>query len=137
MIKNRLLFFLAVLVPLSFACTTTEQSKNNNTVRASSASTNSGTPESLPTPSSSTIAPMNEEVVLRVSVDEEPKLRPRIVGETNLPDKTELLVTVSGKSTNFTAQDKTSVQAGRFQAGPFGSSTGLHPGQYTVDVVMP
>lgn len=80
---------------------------------------------------------MSEEVILRISVEEDSKLRPKIIGETNLPDNTELSVTVSGKSTNFTGQDKASVQAGRFQAGPFGPSNGLNPGQYTVDVVMP
>jgi hypothetical protein len=80
---------------------------------------------------------MNEEVDLRISFEDDSRLNPKIIGQTNLPDKTELLVTISGKSANFTGQDKTSVQAGRFQAGPFGSSSGLQTGQYTVDIVMP
>jgi len=124
--KNRIVCVLAVIVLVSFACNTTEQNKNNNPVPSSSANTNTATSQSS-----------NEEVILRISVEEDSKLRPKITGETNLPDKTELLVTVSGKSTNFTGQDKTSVQAGRFQAGPFGPPSGLQPGQYTVDVVMP
>ncbi len=124
--NNRIVCVLAVIVLVSFACNTTEQNKNNNPVPSSSANTNTATSQSS-----------NEEVILRISVEEDSKLRPKITGETNLPDKTELLVTVSGKSTNFTGQDKTSVQAGRFQAGPFGPPSGLQPGQYTVDVVMP
>jgi hypothetical protein len=134
--NDGILCFLAVLVSVSFACTTTEQSKNNNAVPTSSANTNSATSQSSPAPSNSDSAPMNEDVILHLSVEEDSTLRPKIVGKTNLPDKTELLVTVSGKSTNFTGQEKTSVHAGRFQAGPFGSSSGLQPGQYTVDVVV-
>lgn len=134
--NNRVPCFLAVLVSVLSACTTTEPSKNNNAVPTSSANTNSATSQSSPAPSNSSSAPMHEEVILHISVEEDSKLRPKIVGETNLPDNTELLVTVSGKSTNFTGQDKTSVHAGRFQGGPFGSSSGLQPGQYTVDVVV-
>ena len=135
--NNRILCFLAVIVLVSFACTTTEQSKNNNTALTSSVNTNSARSQPSPVPSDSPSTPMNEEVILRISFEEDSKLRPKITGETNLPDNTELLVTVSGKSTSFNGQDKTSVQSGRFQAGPFGSSNGLKPGQYTVDVVMP
>lgn len=135
--NNRILCFLAVLVSVSFACATIDQSKNNNTVPTSSANMNSATSQSSPAQSNSSSAPRNEEVTLRISVEEDSKLRPKIIGETNLPDRTELLVTVSGKSTNFAGQDKTSVQAGRFQAGPFGPPNGLKPGQYTVDVTMP
>lgn len=135
--NNCILCFLAALVSVSFACSTIDQSKNTNTPPARSANTNSATSQPSTTPSNASSGLMSEEVTLRISVEEDSKSRPKIIGETNLPDKTELLVTISGKSTNFSGQDKTSVQAGRFQAGPFGPPNGLKAGQYTVDVVMP
>jgi hypothetical protein len=60
-----------------------------------------------------------------------------VKGKTNLPDGTPILATVQGKSNNFSGQDKAVVQYGQFEAGPFGSQTGLPYGQYSVEVGTP
>lgn len=62
---------------------------------------------------------------------------PTVVGTTNLPDGTELLVTVSRKASSYMGQANTTVSAGSFRAGPFSQhGAALNPGQYVVSVGM-
>lgn len=64
--------------------------------------------------------------------------RPLISGTTNLPDGTDLMIEISRRQTNFSAQSKTKVVAGKFQAGPFSQySSPLNPGTYVVEITMP
>jgi len=60
-----------------------------------------------------------------------------VIGKTNLPDKTELLISLSNETIGFTAQDKTMVNNGRFSGGPLGPKSGLTEGNYVVEVMMP
>lgn len=64
--------------------------------------------------------------------------RPVVVGSTNLPDGTELMVTVARKEIGYMAQDKARVSEGKFQAGPFSRrGAGLSPGNYNLEVLTP
>lgn len=60
-----------------------------------------------------------------------------VTGNTNLPDSTELLVSISNEAAGFTAQDESIVSNGKFSAGPFGPKFGLKIGDYVVEVIMP
>lgn len=76
------------------------------------------------------------EAELRIHIEQLP--RPVVSGTTNLPDGTELLVTVERADIGYKAQAKTSVQGGRYKAGPFSHRDhNLPPGGYTVEVLMP
>lgn len=64
--------------------------------------------------------------------------RPLVVGETNLPDGTELMVGLSRRKSSYSAQDKASVSNGKFRAGPFGQKgADLNPGEYTLEITTP
>ena len=64
--------------------------------------------------------------------------QPAIVGETNLPEGTELMVSLSRRASSYLGQDKTTVSGGVFRAGPFSQKgTDLNPGKYTVEIGTP
>jgi hypothetical protein len=72
---------------------------------------------------------------LTATVDERKVL---VVGVTNLPDGTNLLVSVRRKESRFYADDKTKVSDGKFRAGPFSDKKEpLSPGRYMVEVMAP
>ncbi len=131
------LCLFSVLALAASACSTPQNSKDRAAETTTSAGGISAISQPAVRPPSVGNTPMDGDVSLRVSVEQQAARRATILGETNLPNNTELLVTVSSTSTNFTGQAKTSVQSGRFLAGPFGPTGGLQPGQYTVNVVMP
>jgi hypothetical protein len=68
----------------------------------------------------------------------EGKARPEVVGVTNLPDGTLLMITLSRRESAYAAQDKASVSGGVFRAGPFSrQGSELNPGEYTIDIGSP
>lgn len=80
---------------------------------------------------------LDGDVTLRATVGEDAGRRPTVTGETSLPDGTQGMVTIQSKTTNERAQDRFTIQGGRFKAGPFSSGgEGLEPGSYTLDVTI-
>ena len=64
--------------------------------------------------------------------------KPAVVGITNLPDGTLLMVTLSRKQSSYSAQDKATVSGGSFRAGPFSQQgADLNPGKYTINIGSP
>jgi hypothetical protein len=64
--------------------------------------------------------------------------RPIVVGVTNLPDGTELMIELSRKESSYMAQSKATVSGGLFRTSPFSQKgVGLNSGTYTVEVSMP
>ena len=64
--------------------------------------------------------------------------KPTIVGTTNLPDGSYLMITVSRKESKFIVQDKVTVNGGTFRAGPFsGGGAALNPSTYSVEIATP
>lgn len=64
--------------------------------------------------------------------------KPAVIGSTNLPEGTELMLTIARKDIGYMAQAKAYVSAGKFQAGPFSNrGTALSPGSYTIEVLTP
>lgn len=64
--------------------------------------------------------------------------KPAVVGVTNLPDGTELMITLYRKQSAYSGQDKATVSDGAFSAGPFSlQGTDLNSGKYTIDIGTP
>lgn len=77
------------------------------------------------------------DVFIDLSVDFDSQGRAQIMGSTNLPNATILMVDVFNRE-GYHAQDKINVFNGKFQAGPFSYHGGGLTGEsYTVDVLMP
>lgn len=91
-----------------------------------------------PSPASAAGLPLLEDgVVLKATVGENPGRRPTVSGESNLPDGTEGIASIQSKTTKKEGSDKFTVQGGRFEAGPFSDGgQGLAPGNYTLDVTI-
>lgn len=80
-------------------------------------------------------APALSDVIVTMNTTAEGGDMPIIIGQTNLPDGTELIVSLSRRASSYGAQDKTSVRNGSFRAGPFSQHGGaLNPGIYDVEV---
>jgi hypothetical protein len=76
------------------------------------------------------------EVAIAVNVDGEKT--PTVVGLTNLPDDSKLLVTLSRKRANYSGQANATVKNGKFSAGPFSAfGKSVPPGDYEIEVVFP
>lgn len=128
-LQRHSLTILFVLL-VCFGCKTSEQNidtvKNENT-EVSSANTNK-------------VESGDESVDVELNVN--PELtegnKLKVLGETNLPNETELLISVESKTTNYKAQDKAIVKDGKFQSSEFSSRVeSLEAGQYSLDVTMP
>jgi hypothetical protein len=73
---------------------------------------------------------------LRVFVDN--PWRPVVMGTTNLPDGTELMISISRTHSDYHAQDKTTVSGGHFKSVQFSQAGGdLNPGTYRIELIMP
>lgn len=67
----------------------------------------------------------------------ETPLRPIITGETNLPDGTELMLTISRPQSNFQAQSTVKVVGGKFRSERFSQKgNDFNPGKYKLEVSM-
>lgn len=63
---------------------------------------------------------------------------PTVVGVTNLPDNSKLLITLSRRQANYSAQGHATVERGKFSTGPFSArGSPLPPGDYEIEVVFP
>jgi len=62
---------------------------------------------------------------------------PSVIGVTNLPDETKLLVSLRRRVVNYNAQVNVTVQAGRFMTEPFSDDgQALPPGDYALEISM-
>jgi hypothetical protein len=65
-------------------------------------------------------------------------VRPIVTGQTNLPDGTQLLLTISRAESRFEAQSKVKVVKGGFRSEQFSQKgADLNPGKYKLEIVMP
>lgn len=82
-------------------------------------------------------ATLSQGVLLKVTVEVTPQQRVVLSGETNLPDGTIIMTSVSDRSTDFLGQERVTVNQGRFRSSSFGPAGGLPPGIYTAGATMP
>jgi hypothetical protein len=84
------------------------------------------------------IQPLDKGVVLTFRIETNGTRRPTIVGETNLPDGTDLMISIDSRTTRYNAGSKALVQGGLFESETFSKDdSGLEAGQYTAEVSMP
>jgi hypothetical protein len=76
------------------------------------------------------------EPAIKVVVETPP--RPVVTGQTNLPDGTELMISISRKQSSYLAEDQVNVMGGNFRSQKFSEKgSDLNPGKYSVEVLMP
>jgi hypothetical protein len=84
------------------------------------------------------IQPLDKGVVLTFRIETNGTRRPTIVGETNLPDGTDLMISIDSGTIRYNASSKALVQDGHFQSETFSkSNSDLEAGRYTAQVSMP
>lgn len=89
-------------------------------------------------PASTPVKNQDITVQLTFEVENIAEKRPKIVGQTNLPDGTKLGVWIKGKSVKYNGQSSFTVQNGKFESEEFSAdSKPLPNGNYEVDVTMP
>ena len=80
----------------------------------------------------------DKDVVLTFKIETSSSRKPKITGETNLPNGTELMFSIEGKSVRYNGQDKSKVSNGSFESSTFSSNyNDLLVGQYEAEVLMP
>jgi hypothetical protein len=73
-----------------------------------------------------------------VKINIETPQRPVVNGQTNLPDGTELMISISRKESNYSAEDEVKVAGGKFRRQEFSQKgSDLNHGKYSVEVLMP
>ncbi|MFC2990909.1 hypothetical protein [Halomonas tibetensis] len=80
------------------------------------------------------VDPFDEAVEIEFSVTLGGDRRLLVEGESNLPDNSRLQVVVQREASGIRWQERTTLTEGRFQAGPFGSGSGLPDGGYVITV---
>lgn len=80
------------------------------------------------------VDPFDEPVSIEFMVSLGSDRRLLVEGESNLPDNTRLQVVVQRELSGVRWQERTTLTGGRFQAGPFGSGSGLPDGGYAITV---
>jgi hypothetical protein len=120
---------LAVLVVITAGCD--NDSKPSDTLPSE---------ESPPAEASSTAyKPIDGDVTIEMTVTEQPDKRIRLHGTTNLPNKTNLILSIEERMQGgFFGQSKCSVASdGSFSSEAFGAADGLKDGLYIAGVIMP
>lgn len=121
-----LILSVSIIIFVILACKSPENKQNQNT---------STTSKETPKPNDSSF---DQYVTLTFKIETNDTRKPKIVGETNLPDGTQLMFSIEGKSVNYNGQDKSTVSNGKFESSTFSLNNGeLNEGQYKAEVSMP
>lgn len=129
---------VGLVEPPKPADTTAEAEKKAEQPDANEADLEAAKPPSEPEAKPAERTPGPFAVTLDVQVPDKDAGPHIITGTTNLPDGTSLMVSMNSKSApGDSFQSKTTVQGGKFKAGPFGKGGQLPLGHYEVDVTMP
>ena len=133
--------FTASLLLMAFVVLSCKNSGNQSNLQSNNSSpqpTSSATPELKEQPTSSNIQPLEKGVILTLKIETNGTRQPKIVGETNLPDGTELRGSIDSKTIKYNAGSKFFVRNGRFESETFSKNQNdLEAGQYTAEVSMP
>lgn len=133
--------FAASLLLMVFVVLACKDSGNQSNLQSNNSlpqPTSSATPELKEQPPTSDIQPLDKGVVLTFKVETNGTRKPKIVGETNLPDGTELGVSIDSTTVKYNAGSKFFVRNGRFESETFSKNQNdLEAGQYTAEVSMP
>ncbi|MEH6358823.1 MAG: hypothetical protein V7745_07525 [Pseudomonadales bacterium] len=81
--------------------------------------------------------PMSEAAQLSAAVSSNSGDRVVVKGESNLPDRTQLLISLENKAVNFQVENKAVVMKGAFSVTLSAPTDGLKAGNYSLKAVMP
>jgi len=81
--------------------------------------------------------PMSEPVQLSAAISSSSGDRVVVKGASNLPDRTQLLISLENKSVDFQAEKKVVVMKGAFSVTLAAPKDGLKAGSYRLETVMP
>lgn len=129
---------LLLMAFVALACKNSDNQSNLQINTSSPSPASTKTPETKAESPKSDIQPLDKGVVLNFRIETNSARKPKIVGETNLPDGTELMGSIDSKTIQYNASSKFSVQNGRFESETFSKNgSDLEAGQYTAKVLMP
>lgn len=138
---NNIQSFTAILLLMTFLVLACKDSGNQDNLQNNNSSLKpalSASPELKEQVISSDIQPLEKGVVLNFKTETNGTRKPKIIGETNLPDGTELGGSIDSETVKYNADSKFFVKNGRFESETFSKSQNdLEPGQYTAEVLMP
>ncbi|HUS09880.1 MAG TPA: hypothetical protein VMZ30_05380 [Pyrinomonadaceae bacterium] len=124
------LSFLAALLPVALVVLACKVSDNRNS--------NASPQPAATTSPQAQIQPLDKGVVLTFRIETNGTRRPTVVGETNLPDETDLMISIDSRTIRYNASSKALVQGGHFQSETFSNdNSDLEAGQYNAEVLMP
>ncbi|MBB3141191.1 hypothetical protein [Halomonas organivorans] len=123
-----------VLAALLSGCGSSEEDSPPADERVGGVAQPEPTAEATPT---AEVPPFDAVVVIEVSARLRSDRRLVVESTTNLPDHTRLQVLVEREVSGVRWQERTTVSAGAFSAGPFGPGSGLPDGDYRITVNMP
>lgn len=123
---------------VALACKNSDDQSNLQSNNSSPSPVLTATPETKTENPKSDIQLLDKGVVLTFKVETNGTRKPKIVGETNLPDGTELGGSIDSKTVQYNAGSKFFVQNGHFESETFSKNgSDLEAGQYTAEVSMP
>ena len=80
---------------------------------------------------------LSEPVYIKANVKSKEDAKVMVVGNTNLPDTTELIISISNDTVGFEDSCNSVVERGQFSSGLLGYDGGLKAGKYRVEIIMP
>lgn len=133
--------FAASLLLMTFVVLGCKNSGNQSNLQSNNSSPQinlNATPKLKEPPITSSIQSLEKGVVLDFKIETNGTRKPKIIGETNLPDGTELGGSIDSKTVKYNAGSKFFVRNGRFESETFSKNQNdLEAGQYTAEVSMP
>ncbi len=76
--------------------------------------------------------------VVTIDAKTDGKNKPSVTGITNLPDGTDLMISIIRKESSYSGGIKSKVLNGKFNAGPFSQyGNPLNPGKYSLEITVP
>lgn len=103
-------------------------------------SSNSATVNSQSTPSPVPITKTQPDINVQLTfkIENLAERKPKIVGQTNLPNETKLGIWIKGKSLKYNGQGEMIVMSGKFESSEFSLDyKALPPGKYEANITMP
>lgn len=129
--KPSLLAGLLLVALVALSCKTSDNRTNSQNSNASPRPSSTASPQVQ-------IQPLDKDVVLTFTIETNGTRRPRIAGDTNLPNGTDLMISIDSGTTRYNASSKAVVQSGHFQSETFSKdNSDLEAEQYTAEVSIP
>lgn len=133
------LFIFCLLVFLLYGCTSngssTEITELSPSEKSMAKSDSTNNVDKKASKIEDKVPLMSEPVLITLKVEITADVRAKVIGSTNLPNSSNLLISISNPSLGKVYQDKVSVNAGKFSS-VLGEKEGLNYGKYNVQIIF-